>query len=330
MFDMSKEKSEAMMEEADRYLDFGDYTSALSKYTQILEIDPGNDEAYAMMGSVYGELGNSALAMTNLSKALNLNPENADAWLMQGIVQKSTGNKLSAIQSFKKAVIFADDYDVAHFNLGQMLLEEGDYSSAVKSFNQAVICNPKHVDALYLLGTIYQLQIDHENALKYFYKVIEVKNNHINSLRRIPIELLALNKEDEAESFCLTAIKLAPSDPWLYKNLADVKVHQGQLYEAMELARKAMNLSFSSEEFILQYANLVEKYGDYEEVLELLRPMLESNSPVYNAVILFSKFSPYLDMNEQAKELLRRILNSTNLSEHQSRTVNEALSWVIR
>ena len=322
------DKTELMMQEADQFLDFGNFSSALSTYSKILEINPDHDEAYSMMGSVHGELGNINLAMESLNKAVDLNPKNADAWLVKGLLQKNVGNKSSALESLKNAVKYASDYDVAHFNLAKLLLDTGEMQSAIHSLNQTIDCNPQHIDALHTLATVHQANANHIEALECFRSVLKIDPKHRDSLRRIPVELIAIENFVDAETFTLEAIEIIPDEPWLYKNLSDIRFEQSRLYEAVEYAEKAMKCSNGNTDFVMVYANLLEKKGEYEQVLDLLKPMLEINPPIYNAVVLFAKFAPFLDMQIQAEKLILRQKNVPGMVQKQTDVLNTALLWL--
>ena len=281
-----------------------------------------------MMGSVHGELGNISKAMECLSKAVQLNSQNADAWLIQGLIQQKTGNKSLALTSLQHAVNYANDYDVAHFSLAKLQLEIGDKSHAQNSLQQVIVCNPSHVEAWHLLGTLYQSNGEFENALKCYTTAIGFNPKYIDSLRRIPVLQLAVSNVAEAERSALNAISAYPNDAWVYINMADVRIAQGRLTEAADFAKKAMEQDRSNIDLVLKYADVMEKRGDYEVVLEILRPMLESMPPVHNAVIIFAKFAPFLDMKNEASVLIGRLRRASNMSEQQIAIIEKASAWL--
>jgi len=62
----------------------------------------------------------------------------------------------------------------------------------------------------------------------------------------------------------------------------------------------------------------------------MLRPMLEINPPVCDAVILFSKFAPHLGMNDQAIQLITRLKAVNEINQQQTLILNKALMWLAR
>ena len=114
----------------------------------------------------------------------------------------------------------------------------------------------------------------------------------------------------------------------MYYSLAAVRVEQGELAQALELGKKAVELDPGNEDVAILYAELLEKDGQYEEALEALRPMLEREPPVFGAVMTFGKFAPLIEMKDEAEILIGNLKQQDNLTDQQQETIREALDWL--
>ncbi len=121
----------------------GDYNSAVLAYTEAIEINPANLDAYIYRGGAFGYLNEFQRAEADFKYAIQLNN-----------------------QSFE-----------AHFGLGAAYLYEGKYRSAISEFNTAINLDNSNGKAYYARGYCYELlhrnsdaQKDYETARRLGYQ----------------------------------------------------------------------------------------------------------------------------------------------------------------
>ena len=102
-FSISREKSKFHAYRGDAYNAVGDYQNANEDYTEAINLDPENDEAYNNQGTVYFELGEHHKAEDSFIKAINLNPELDAAYHNLNELYIEAGGHLAAIDVYIQA-----------------------------------------------------------------------------------------------------------------------------------------------------------------------------------------------------------------------------------
>ncbi len=110
----------------------GELVRGLAVFSEIIGIDPTNEQAYINRGTIYVKLGMVDEGVADYSQAISLNPEEANAW----------------------------------YNRGTALLSGHDLDRAIRDLTQAVRLNPNLARAYCNRGFAYQKKLHYENALK--------------------------------------------------------------------------------------------------------------------------------------------------------------------
>jgi tetratricopeptide (TPR) repeat protein len=87
----------------------GDFTAALSSYTEAVGIDGTNPEAFRKRGSAYGRLELYDEAIADFTRAIELLPTDAAAYYGRGINYYSLGQNDLALPDFKAACELGDE-----------------------------------------------------------------------------------------------------------------------------------------------------------------------------------------------------------------------------
>jgi protein O-GlcNAc transferase len=82
----------------------GKLDAAKAAYLAVLEADPGNPDAYNLLGMVWHELGDHDRAVTFTELALSHRPDTADFRLNLGLALMAQGHAMPAIENFIRAV----------------------------------------------------------------------------------------------------------------------------------------------------------------------------------------------------------------------------------
>ena len=107
-----------------------------------------------------------------------------------------------------------------------------------------------------------------------------------------------------------------------------MRVEQGKSGEAVTLGEKAVELDPGNDDLAIAYARLLEQDGQYENALEVLRPMLEREPPIFDAVLTFGQFAPLIGMKDRAITLIEQLQKLDGLTDQQETTFGEALDWL--
>ncbi|MDJ0600177.1 MAG: tetratricopeptide repeat protein [Crocosphaera sp.] len=81
----------------------GDYQGAIILFSEILQFNPNEVEAYYNRGIAYAKINNYSAAIEDLTQALTLNPTIPDFYIERAKVYLQLENRTAAIADLKKA-----------------------------------------------------------------------------------------------------------------------------------------------------------------------------------------------------------------------------------
>jgi tetratricopeptide (TPR) repeat protein len=107
------------------YFQQGKNDLALAQLNQAIEVNPKNELAYLVRGTIYGDKKQWDLALTNLDRAIELNPKLATGYYARGIAHYSTGNRQNAIADLKTAAqLYREQKDTENYQKVTEILKE--------------------------------------------------------------------------------------------------------------------------------------------------------------------------------------------------------------
>jgi cytochrome c-type biogenesis protein CcmH/NrfG len=91
---------------AGRYVDAGDHSTALDHYLTVLDQDPEQPEALAMVGWLSFLAGEAQLAEPFVTKALDIEPDYPLAWWFLANVKVANGDSAAAADAIRRLLAF--------------------------------------------------------------------------------------------------------------------------------------------------------------------------------------------------------------------------------
>lgn len=121
----------------------GDYSTAKSKFQELLKVDPENKLGHYNLGQIAQTVDrDNATAKTEYEAALKIDPTMVAALYNLAIVETANGNKTQAIDLYKRAIAANPTDANSNLNLGFLLYETGDKAGADEAFRKAIALNP--------------------------------------------------------------------------------------------------------------------------------------------------------------------------------------------
>jgi type IV pilus assembly protein PilF len=152
----------------------GNLAQALDELRQAIAIDPGNAQAYAVMGLVQMDLGERDRAEESFRRALQLAPEDSETLNNYGWFLCQTGRPKESIPQFMAALknpLYATPARPLH-NAGVCSLRAGDVSSAEAYFQRSFQIDAGNPVAMYNLAEIYLKRGDAGRARFYSQRLL--------------------------------------------------------------------------------------------------------------------------------------------------------------
>jgi cytochrome c-type biogenesis protein CcmH/NrfG len=104
---------------------------------KMLEMDPGNLNAWVQLGNVYFGMEQYQDALRAYDKALEINPNNIDVITDAGVSLRRLGKGKEAARRFKKVLEINPDHELALFNLGIVLRDDlKDRQGAIEAWER--------------------------------------------------------------------------------------------------------------------------------------------------------------------------------------------------
>jgi tetratricopeptide (TPR) repeat protein len=173
---------------------------------------------------------------------VELEPGQAEAWCLLGAAQLGTGAFAEATASFQEALRWTPDYPEAHNNLGIALDRQGLLEPALASYQQALRLRPTFAEAAFNLGHALERQGRAEEALVCYRQAVELRPDYAKAVAGLGSLLGQLGRLDEAVAVLERAAALRPDHAATHNALAVALIRQRRLEAATAAAREAVRL----------------------------------------------------------------------------------------
>lgn len=239
---MPPSDTDQLHEQALALIESGALAQACALYERITALDPGDAEAWMMLGAVTNERGDMAQAIVQLRRAVDIDPRYTQAWIMLSGLFGRTGEMEQAEQCSRQALDLDPESVEARMNLANAQFQLGKTEAALESYHQVLTRQPGLPTAWVMLSRAHsraEQWDDAENALQ---RALALEPR----LAEAHIELGNVRKMqsrfDEARGHYEQALSLSPEHIEAHVALAALLYSQGRAAEALALYRQALRL----------------------------------------------------------------------------------------
>ncbi len=324
--------------------------SAEREFLRAIELDPGNAQAYNLLGSVYDYLGNHEKADKSFLKAIQLAPSLPGPYNNLGISYLHQKQAAKSLAAFRQALERDPRNVTAHYNSGLLYMQQGDFRKALGHLEQARSLQPDDPAILFnlskayfqagslsaslpllqdldrraggarspevqsLLGTVLTRLGELEPAIAHLTKATELEPTNADHHFRLALAWQKKGNLDDAMREVQTAIALAkPPSAEHYLTLGMIYRAQGGADKANEAFKQALEIApdAASTRFVL--AMLLRDAGYYQEAVqqfERARAVRHSDDLDVGLASVYYLLGQY----SRALELLEPILTAGRLS----------------
>lgn len=133
----------------------GDFATAETYWTQIIEQFPTNAGAWSNRGNSRVSQNKLEAALTDYNKAIELAPQVTDPYLNRGTALEGLGKWQDAIADYQKSFVIAPNFAFARANYALALYETGQIEPAIREMRNIVRKYPKFADMRAALTAAY-------------------------------------------------------------------------------------------------------------------------------------------------------------------------------
>jgi predicted O-linked N-acetylglucosamine transferase (SPINDLY family) len=218
----------------------GRFDQAEELYRLILQVEPENPDAMAMLGTLLSQRGRNDDALDFLERALKLKPDAADFHANHGLVLFTAGRVDAALEAYRKALALRSDVPNVHYNIGNALQSIGLLDEAVENYRKAIALRGNDAHAWCNLGSALLKQDKVADAIESFHRAIESEENYAEAMSNLGAALARSGKLDEAIQWYARASALRPDSPEIANNYAGALKDAGRLEEALVVYRRSL------------------------------------------------------------------------------------------
>lgn len=218
----------------------GLYKEAAETYTELIQEDKNNAEAYKTRGDIYSKIGEDKKSLSDYDKAIKLEPRNYDLYFGKYFLLLAKNDEAGAKEVLAKAEAINGTTEKDKFNMAKVKFYKGDYDTAKQMFGEAF--GNGFAESYYYLGLIYEQNKDYKNAAGNYSKYIEDEEgrDNANAYNRAAQCLIKLKKYEEALGLIEDGIKVNDVDvnQMLKRSQVIVYEHLDRFEEAYKLIKE--------------------------------------------------------------------------------------------
>jgi len=158
-----------------KYSKYSNPTRAIELLDKVIELDPGDAEAYSMRGNAYTTgLKQHNRAIQDFNKAIELKPDYTVAYNNRGLAYNSLNENARAIQDFNKAIELDPDDAVAYGSRGIAYKDLNQNARAIQDYDKSIELDPTYAPSYYNRGNLYNILKQYDRAIQDYSKTIEL------------------------------------------------------------------------------------------------------------------------------------------------------------
>lgn len=217
-------------------------------------------------------------AIEQYSKITEGDPGDPDAWLMLGRLHKISQNSVEAEKAYKKVLSIEPDNEDALTGLAMVYSDIGDSKNAADVLKRLADKSPNG-RSLAALASAYEQMREYGLAAETLRKAIDLSPPNATELRRALAQDLMLSDQlDESLKVYKNLIAEDPKDVQSQLRISQIYRQQHDFVKAREANDKARALDPNSIEIRYNEVNLLEAEGKSGEAIGLMKEILASTA----------------------------------------------------
>jgi TolB-like protein/Tfp pilus assembly protein PilF len=221
--------------------------------------------------------GDSERAILSFQQALSEDPHYALAWteLAWALLWQLPWDYERTTAAAVRAIELQPDLALAHATRGWCASLRGyDWALAVSELDKALALEPENMRALYGKGRLARVLRRFDESIRYYQAAIEQDPINPNPMDGLSATLVAVGRSEEAVQLARRALEISPNIQWGHWYLAQALFHHGQLDAALSEAQLEPVASLR-----LSSIALIERARHPDAADAALRELLTTNDP---------------------------------------------------
>lgn len=243
----------------------GEIGLAQSHYQRAAKLDPGNSDAWHLLGVAALQTGALPLAVKHLRACVKLSPKHAEAHNNLGVALRRLGKHRDSVGAFRAALGARDRYVEAAYNLGLALESTGDVAGAEHAYRHALLWRANYVDAAINLGNLFRRQARYAEALPLLETAQRLAPDRAQTNGNLAGLLTDLGRPNEAVRYAQAAVGIEPRHAQWWRILGVAQRLQHDVEHAIESLTKATALANEDDVARIELGMALQEAGAIEE-----------------------------------------------------------------
>jgi tetratricopeptide (TPR) repeat protein len=276
-----------------------DETLSAQKYLEkVVKSKPETTEAQALLASVYVKQRNYSAAVTAYQKIVEIDPNRASAHLGLGDVYFRMQRWNDAAGALEKGVALDSSNKQAFFQIGNAYEELRDFAKAAEAYERFLKLNPENAWMGYLrLGSSRMEVQQYDQAVAALQEAQKAQPRDLKVNYSLAMAYRKAGQYDQAEAVLKSLAEINPPDAsTYYSDIIKMYDEAGRNENAIEAARKVIELNPKSEMAVYNLAIMFQKLKRYEEAIAAFQQAL-TIKPDYD-VAYYNIGSCYLNLKK--------------------------------
>jgi tetratricopeptide (TPR) repeat protein len=182
----------------------GDLNEAIARLEEMLELYPGDKEAYYTLGMIYEHsVRDLELAEHYYLKAIEADPMDKTVYNLLAYLYDNMGNVERSLWAINKYIEIAPDEANPYDSRGDLYAMNGNIDDAIASYEKALEIKPDFYESLKKLGHMHLYKGDYAEAERHYQTLCSVPDKWTRSLGRTYLAFIAMYQGRFAESMAI-------------------------------------------------------------------------------------------------------------------------------
>jgi tetratricopeptide (TPR) repeat protein len=222
----------AYIRRGDAYYNKGDFNTALTNYSFVMEHIPGDPIVYNNRGCTYKDMGKFWEALADFNEAVRLRSDYPEPYYNRANVYYDSGDYDRAVINFNKVIdlvgTITPRYGWTYINRGTTYHMASDLNKAIADYTMSINLGLYPVEAYINRAQAYELKYNYDKAIADYTEAIKLDPD--NAIAYVHRGFMYYYKNDliHARADLAVAIRLNPADPSTADNLNILRSRLGQ------------------------------------------------------------------------------------------------------
>ncbi|PKR81482.1 hypothetical protein CW751_05370 [Brumimicrobium salinarum] len=238
--EISPSFSQARSNLAYTYLANKEVDLAKEQFLALAEADQKADGPYYELGTIAAQKDSFALAVNFFTKAIERKANQADYFYQRGIQYFKLKNYEAAITDFSKVILINPKHADAYNDRGSAYKLSENYKKAIEDYNKAATLNKKSGNAYNNLGSLYREQKKYDRAISAYDKALMIEKDNFMALNNRGFAKFEKGDYKNALGDFKKVILLKPDYTIAYNNIAGVYMEMEEYENVVKYASQAI------------------------------------------------------------------------------------------